>query len=399
MKIIFTVLDGLGDHPIDAFSGKTPLEKADTPNMDSLASEGICGVLDPVFTKALPTSEEGHFALFGYDPNNYRIQRGLFTSIGSGLEMEKGDVALRGNFGTVDEEMNVVDRRAGRIKNPEPLIDALNGIEIDGVKFYLKSAKEHRVGILMKGPGLSGQISDGDAHYEKLIKAIQEIRPLDNTKEAEFTAEVLNKFLEKTHNILKDHPLNKERKEKGLPVANYILTRGASELQNLPTFKERYGLSACCIAGKVLYKQIGEVLGMDLIKVKGANGLSTTNLKGKIEAAISCIKEHDFVFLHIKATDSLAEDGNYLEKKDFIEKVDKNIKPFLDLKDTLIVITADHSTCCDLKRHCDAKIPVLIFGNGKDDVSSFSEKECTNGGLGEIKQTELINKVINLVKQ
>jgi 2,3-bisphosphoglycerate-independent phosphoglycerate mutase len=412
MKILFIVLDGLGEKPIKELGDKTPLERAKTPNLDYLANNGLSGLLEPCYTMALPTSEEGHFSLFGYSPNIFKIKRGIFTASGAGIKLKRGDVALRGNFGTVDNNLNMIDRRAGRIDKTESLVKSLNGMVIDKVKFLLKTAGGHRVGIVMRGNGLSPNISDGDPHYGKMEERAKRIIPLDKSHEAFFTANVLNKFLEKSHQILKNHPLNEKRKKKGKPAANYILVRGAGSLQNIPSFKKRYNLKASCIAGKILYKQIAKVLGMKLINVKGANGLVSTNLKGKVSAVEKALKSNDFIFLHIKATDSLAEDGNFLGKTKFIEKIDKSIKPFLNLKDILIVVTADHSTCCSLKSHCKELIPVLIFspkfskekfktagGAGKDSISGFSEKSCNKGKLGKFKQTDLMKKVLKLAKK
>jgi len=293
----------------------------------------------------------------------------------------------------------MVDRRAGRIKDPALLIKALNGMVIDNIRFLLKSATEHRVGIIMRGKNLSPNISDGDPFYGKLGKRARKIRPLDKSPKAEFTAKTLNKFLEKARLVLKNHSLNKKREKLGLFSANYILTRGASSLPNLPSFKKKYKLRACCIAGKFLYRQIGKILGMDLVKVKGANGLSNTNLRGKIQAAKKALRKYNFVFLHIKAADSLAEDGNFKGKKAFIEKIDKNLEPLLGLKNTLIVVTADHSTCCLVKRHCSEPIPVLISGSKQNLVKEFSEKACKKGKLGTIKQIDLMKNVLALARR
>ena len=397
MKILLIIIDGLGDEPIPALGGKTPLEAAFSPNLDFLAENGICGqVLPFLYQTALPTSEDTHFAIFGYNIAKYYFRRGLLTVSGADMKIKKNDVALRGNFATVDEKLNIIDRRAGRIKNPEVLIKALAGIKIENVKFLLKSANEHRLGIIMRGKNLSPRISDGDPHYSKLGKKACRIRPLDRTPETVFTAKVLNEFLKKAHEILKKHPKNKKREKKGLPPANYILVRGASSVKKLPPFKKKYGLEACCIAGKFLYQQIGKILGMDLIKVRGANGLVTTNLRGKFAATKKALKKYDFVFLHIKATDSLAEDGNFLAKKEFIEKIDKNIKTLMALKNVLIVITCDHSTCSLLKRHCKRPCPILVYGIGKDGTREFSERACKKGKLGQIKQIKLMERILGI---
>jgi 2,3-bisphosphoglycerate-independent phosphoglycerate mutase len=399
-KIIFIVMDGLGDSPVPELENKTPLEAARTPNMDSLLKSGQCGLLSPVhYNTLLPTSEEGHFSLFGYSADKYPVRRGFFTVLGAGIKMRKGDVALRGNFATVDDKMEVVDRRAGRIDDTFGLIKAVDGIKIDGVKFIVKYADGHRVGIVMRGKNLSSAISEGDPHYGKLETGLRRIEPLDETEEAKFTAHVLNKFLERSHQILKEHPFNKKRKEQGLLPGNYFLLRGVSSFIELPSFRKRYGLKACCIAGKNLYKQIGKSLGMKIIDVKGADGSVSTNLAGKFLFAKNALKKYDFVFVHIKATDTLAEDGRYKEKKEFIERIDENIKTMLGLKDVLIVITADHSTCCNLKRHCDELIPILISGTDSESISKFSEKDCKRGKLGILKQTDLMAKVLELYKK
>jgi len=395
-KILLIIIDGLGDEPIPQLENKTPLEAAKTPNLDFLAKNGICGQVLPFLFPhdKEPTSEGTHVALFGFI--DYFLGRGVYEVAGIGMKLRKGDVAFRTNFGTVDQNLEVIDRRAGRISETEPLVKALRGIEINGVKFLIKKSYGHRAGLILRGRNLSAKVSDGDPH--QIGVKVKKIIPLDNSQAAKFTSCVLNKFLEKTHQLLKNHPLNKERIKKGLRPANYLLLRGAGELKNIPTFKGRFGLKACCIAGGALYKGVAKILGMDEIFVKGATGFTNTNLKGKILTAKKNLEKYDFIFCHIKATDSLAEDGKFLEKKEFIEKIDRNLKPISNLKNTLIVVTADHSTCSLLKRHCQRPVPILIYGNGKDGVKKFSEKNCLKGKLGKIKQIDLMKKILELAK-
>lgn len=393
-NIIFIVLDGLGDAPVKELLNKTPLESSKTENFDYLAQNGALGILKPVFTTAIPTSEEGHFVLFGYNPKKYRIQRGLYSAKAVGHNLKKGEVALRGNFATVDDNLNIIDRRAGRIENTDILIKELNGIVIDGIKILVKKEAGHRVCVILQGQGLDSFVSDGDPHYSCLGKKAQRIIPLH--KRAELTANVLNKFLIVAKEILKNHDINKGR---SFPV-NYILLREAASASKIPSFKKRYGLTACCIAGKFLYKEIGRTLGMKVIDVSGANGLGNTNLEGKVSAVLSNIKKYNFIYLHIKYTDTLAEDGNYIGKRDFIEKIDKAIKPLLSLKNVLISVSADHSTCCNLKRHCKEPIPLLIYGSNINDKSiKFSEKQCRSGGLGIVSQIDLMKKILTLAKK
>lgn len=416
MKILLIIIDGLGDRPIPQLGNKTPLEAAKAPNLDWLAQNGICGLVLPYLqNKKPPTSEDTHLALFGYNPKIFNPGRGVLETLGIGMKIEPGDVCLRGNFATVDPKgprpqvgggaseasnLKIIDRRAGRIEKTEDLIKAISLIEIEGIKFLIGKAVSHRIGIIMRGRELSSKISNSDPKLTE-VRPLP-IRALDKSKEAKFTARILNKFLEKTHLILKNHPLNKKRK---LP-ANYILVRGAGELKKIKSFKEKYKLKAAFVAGGTLYKGIGKFLGMEEIKVKGATALPTTNLKGKFLVAkkvlerpqvslkFGRVKKYDFVFLHIKAADNLGEDGNFIGKRDFIEKIDQNLKPILDLKNTLIVITGDHSTCSLLKRHCSEPIPVLIYGSGRDLVKEFSEKACQKGKLGKIKQLNLMRKIL-----
>jgi len=396
-KILLIIIDGLGDKPISRLDNKTPLEAAKTPNLDWLAKNGICGQMQPFqFSwQRFPESDTAHLAIFGYNPKKYYLGRGVYEAAGVGLnlrELKKRDVVLRVNFATVDNNLRVIDRRAGRISKIQPLVKYLNGATINGVKFLLKKSLSYRAVLILRGKNLSKEITDGDPHY--IGRKVLRIKP--KIKKAEFTAKVLNEFLERANLILENHPFNKKRKKRGLLPANYLLIRGAGQFKKTPSFRKRYKLSAACVAGGPLYKGVAKILGMDLIKVRGATGLLNTHLKGKFLAVKKALKKYGFVFCHIKAADSLAEDGNFRGKKMFIEKIDKNLKPLLGLKNTLIVITADHSTCCNLKRHCLEPIPILIYGikTRPNKIIKFSEKTCKKGKLGRIKQLNLMPQIL-----
>lgn len=395
-KIILIIIDGLGDGPIPELGNKTPLEAARKPNLNFLAENGSCGLVLPFkFSgQKTPESDTSHLALFGYDPEKYYMGRGVYEAAGVGIKMKRGDIAFRGNFGNVNDDLEITDRRAGRIEKTQPLVDSLNGIIIKGVKFILKKSYGHRAVLILRSEKekLSSRISDGDPH-ETNAKA-EEIIPMDDSSEAEFTAEVLNDFLSKAHKILDSEPLNIKRQKAGLPPGNYLLIRGAGEFKGTADFGKKYGMKAGFIAGGALYKGIGMILGMREIPVKGATGFANTDLKGKISAAKRALKKFDFVFLHIKAADSLAEDGNFRGKKEFIERIDENIKPLIGLKDTLIIVTGDHSTCSEMKKHCSEPVPILIFGAVKAAAGEFSEKACAEGGLGRIEQVDLMSKIL-----
>jgi len=382
MKILLIIIDGLSDRPIPQLGNKTPLEVAKTPKLDFLAKRGICGLIEPYLMNERPKSDICHLALFGYDPKIYYLGRGPYEAAGIGIKLREGDVALRVNFATVDENLKVIDRRAGRIEKTQPLIKALSRVKIKGANLLLKKSYGHRAVLVLRGKNISPTIPDNDPQ-----KVGERVRK---------TAKILDEFLDKAHQILENHPLNKKRIKNGLLPANYLLVRGAGQFRETPSFNKRYGFSSCCIAGGGLYKGIAKILGMDLIKVEGATGFANTNLKGKILSAKDALKKYDFIFLHIKAADSLAEDGNFRGKRDFIEKIDKNLKPLLSLKNVLIIVTADHSTCSLLKRHCREPIPILIYGNGQDLVKEFSEKACKKGRLGKIKQLDLTPRILKL---
>ncbi len=390
-KIIFIVIDGLSDKPIARLNNKTPLEKAKTDNLDLLAQEGICGLAYPFILSGQkkPESDTCHLALFGYSPDIFYLNRGPYEAVGAGLKLEPGDVALRANFATISN-LKVIDRRAGRIEKTAALIKSLSKIKIKGVKIILKKSYGHRLVIVLRGKNIDWQINGNDPKQNR--QTVRKISAIN--KKARLTARALNHFLEQANLILENHPLNKQRIKKGLLPANYLLVRGAGQYKKSLSFQEKYGLRSCCIAGGALYKGIAKVLGMKIIKMKGATGLPNTDLKAKINSVKKCLNKYDFIFLHIKATDSLAEDGNFHGKKEFIEKIDQALKGITHFKNVIIAITGDHSTCSELKKHCQELIPFLIFGKAKDRVKQFSEKACQKGDLGKINQLDIISYVI-----
>ena len=397
-KVVVLIYDGLGDRPISEFGGKTPLEYADTPNFDKLAQNSICGMMHTLGRGLRPGSDTAHLAIFGYDISKYYPGRGPIEIAGLGIDLEDGDVALRGNMATVDENMIIKDRRAGRIADTSPFTELLDGMEIDGIKFIVKAGTGHRAGVVLRGKGLSSAIIDADPHREG--KSIIKVVPTDGTPEAKFTAEVLNKFLSKAHEILKNHKLNKDRIAQGKLAANHLLVRGAGQYKAMPKFKEKYGLSACCIAGGGLYKGVGAFLGMEIIDIAGATAMPDTDIKAKFSAALEKLKTYDFVFVHVKATDTLAHDGNFEGKKEFIEKADDAMKLWFDLpKNTLLIVTGDHSTACEFKDHVAEPIPIMFYGASVrvDDVMEFNERACAKGGLGFMTGMDIMPEVMNLL--
>jgi len=397
-KAMLIVMDGLGDRPIKELGNLTPLEAARTPNLDALAARGITGIMNAIGVGQRPGSDTSHLAILGYDIDKYYTGRGTIEVAGLGMDLREGDVALRGNLGTVDDNLVVTDRRAGRITDTGPFVRDLDGLTYEGVTLKVRPGTGHRAGIILRGPGLSSRISDNDPH-EVGVK-VHEVHPLDGSPEAAFTAKVLNHLLTEAHRLLRDHPLNKERLAQGKPAANYLLGRGAGYYKEIEKFQQRYGLRACTIAGGGLYKGIGAFTGMDLIEVPGATGLPNTDVAAKFRAALEALAgPYDFAFVHVKAADTFGEDGDFQGKKAFIEKVDAAAAVLLDAPH-LLVATADHTTPCVLKRHSGDPVPLMMIGDGlvrPDLVTQFGERPCARGDLGRLTGLQVMPEIINLL--
>lgn len=384
-KAILLIIDGLGDLP----TPKTPLQAAKTPNLDKLAKNGITGMMCPVKRYVVPGSDTGHLNILGYEPSLFYQGRGPLEALGLGIELQEGDIAFRANFATVEGD-NVVDRRAGRIdtKTAAALSKKLS-MRIGDVEIIFKNSVEHRGVVVLRGPGLSSQISDTDPHAKGPLHPCY---PFDESPEAKKTADIVNKFTEVAHGWLSSAPENKKRKK----PANMVLLRGPGTYTKVPSFYGRYGFNAICVAGGAVYKGVATYMGMDIALVPGATGDKNTDLKAKANATAKALETHDFVFMHIKACDSASHDGDFEGKKKMIEKIDKII-PILEKTGASIVITADHSTPVTLKAHTGHEVPILVYrGERKDDVKKFDEISCAKGDLGHIKGKDVIHLILNI---
>ena len=388
MKKLLVILDGLGDNQISALGEKTPLETAHIPNLDYMAEKGITGLMQPFqfFFEKHPTSEGAHVGMFGY--KDYFLGRGPYEAAGINMPLYEGDVAFRVNFATINEQGIVVDRRAGRIKKTEELIEALKGTEIEGIKFDLRRSDGHRAVLVLRGANLSPNVTSNDSGEEGELRLVIESK----SPEGIFTARILNEYLNKVYEILNNLESNKQRE---FP-ANYLLLRGAGQFKTIFPFEEKYGLKSVCIAGGGLYKGIARMIGMDVIEKPYFTADTDTDIWSKFQEVKEALSKYDFIFLHIKGTDVCSHDGRYEDKKRFIEEIDKHFKSLLDIKNLLIVVTADHSTPSELKQHSKDPVPILIYGNGKDEVNQFSEKEVKKGGLGLFPAEELLDKILKL---
>jgi len=393
-KIVLIVMDGLGDRPNKVLYGKTALQAAYRPNLNYLASMGINGIMHPIKPGIRSGSDTSHLSLLGYDPEKVYTGRGPFEALGIGLEVMPGDVAFRANFATVDSNDVVIDRRADRISQGTDLLAASLNMEIEGYSFKVKEGVEHRAALVIHGPGLSSAVTDSDPH--EVGKKVNTVRGTDESGTR--TAELVNRFLESAKKILASHPVNEKRVKDGLKPANQLLLRGAGKAPDLEPFGKKYSMKGACIAGIPMITGLCNMIGMEIIRVKGATGRTDTNYEGKISALIQALKTNDFVILNFKGTDVAGHDGDPLLKKSVIERVDRAISPLKDLlEDTVFAITGDHSTPCSMKDHSGDHVPILFAtsGNLRDRVRHFDEISCMDGAL-EINSINVMDYLLQL---
>lgn len=405
MKAILLIGDGMADRPLKELNGKTPLEAARKPSLNKIARTGICGIIDPIAPGIPPGSDTATLSLLGYDALKVYTGRGALEALGCGVELLPGDVALRCNFATVDENMVVLDRRAGRIENEDAakLTESLQKIKLKkslGAKFFLKSTVQHRAVLLIRGSKLSADVSNSDPL--KVGKKVSEVKPLSDSLAAKHTAEILNELMLKFHEVLNEHPINKERVKRGLLPANVLLFRGAGSIPTMKSLSEIYGVNAVCVAAMPLIRGTCKAAGMKLVDVKGATGTPQTDFMAKAKATIQALGDSDFVLLHVKATDAASHDGIVKQKIELIEKIDEMLDYILgkiDLDNTYLAVTADHTTSSITKSHEGDPVPVAISGPyvRSDDVEEFSERACAKGGLHRIRGMDLMPILMNLI--
>jgi len=397
-KILIVVMDGLGDRGCKELDGLTPLQATETPNLDWFTKNGIAGTCDTVDIGIRPGSDTSHLSLLGYDPLEVYTGRGPFEAAGIGLIGRHGDVAFRCNFSTCDKDMNIIDRRAGRIDKPDTteLIKSLAGIKIDGVEAILKESTEHRAALILRGSGLSPEVTDVDSHDNGPLNRSKGMVP-----EAEFTANVLNKFVKESYERLKDHPVNVRRAAEGLLPANIIVPRGAGSFPDIKPFPEKYGVKAACVAGVGMIKGICGVCGLDVIDLPpDCTGGCSSNFVSKAKIAMETLKEYDFVLMNVKAPDVCGHDCDPLLKCSVVKRLDEMAGYFKDnfREDLVIVFTADHSTPCSLGDHSGDPVPITVYtpGNIRDDADTFSESGCSHGRIGRIRGKYIVPMCMDL---
>lgn len=376
-KLALVVLDGLGDIAPPGTDSNTPLEAAHTPNLDELSKSSAQGRIIPVAPGITPGSGPGHLGLFGYDPLEFQVGRGVIEALGLGLELKAGDVAARANFCTLDGKGIVTDRRAGRIETKvcEELCALLskNIKKIGDTQVMIKAGKGHRFVVVFRGKGLEGPLTDADPHREGA--PIPKTQPVNKkSAKAKKMAQLVQQFYKQAL------PLLAKKKP-----ANGFLMRGISHQPEIPSFEERYRLKAACIAVYPMYKGLAQLVGMT--KLEG-----TQNIGEQFEKYLAARNDYDFFFIHYKYTDMHGEDGNFEAKKQAVEEFDAALPILLQNRPDVLAITADHSTPCPMKGHSWHPPPVLLYSqfSGSDKLDRFTETGSNLGSLGVFKSKYLI---------
>ncbi len=365
-KLVLLVADGLGGLPHPEFEGKTELEYAHTPNLDRLAARSALGLHLPLSPGLSPGSGPAHLSLFGYDPFEHRLGRGVLEALGLDAPLEPGDVALRGNFVRLDADGKVADRRAGRISDEEarPLLLRLKNelSTVDDVELIWIPGKEHRFALILRGPDVSEDITDTDPQQEGVPP--QEARP--TSPRGEKTARVLQTVMDRAREILAGEK------------ANGVVFRGAATLPSIPSFEERWGLKAMGLAYYPMYRGLAKLVGMTVPHIE--------NFDEALEKLQHAWESFDFFFIHFKEPDKKGEDGDFAGKVKAIETLDAHLPRILELHPTVLVVTGDHATPALYHAHSWHPVPVLLHGpfSGQDGVEAFHEKVCRQGSLGMV---------------
>ena len=379
-RIVVTVVDGLGGLPLPD-TGKTELETAKTPNLDSLAARSICGLTDPVRPGITPGSGPAHLSLFGYDPLEYLVGRGALSAVGVGFHLQPGDVAARVNFATVDEQGRVTDRRAGRISTETncQLVEMLRQIRLPGVEIFVETESGHRAVVVFRGAGLSDQLTDSDPQVTGVPpKPVTALAP-----EAEPTAKLANQFLAQAAQVLKDrHP------------ANTILMRGFAKPPRLPSLPELYKLTPAAIAVYPMYRGLAKLVGMEVLDTGSTTADEIRTLKQNYD-------RYDYFFLHIKAADTAGEDGDFARKAAVMEEVDSHLPAIEALNPDVLVVTGDHRTPAVLRSHSWHPVPFLLHSRWlvPDGLPAFSERELARGSLGRFPAVEAMGLIMGYAQK
>jgi 2,3-bisphosphoglycerate-independent phosphoglycerate mutase len=425
LKLIYVAIDGMGDLPIAELGNKTPLEAAETPNMDFLAKNGKTGLMYTVRKGVAPESDVAVISLLGYDPFEYSTGRGIIEAVGAGLNVVDGDLALRCNFATLGQGRKIIDRRVARSLTTEEateLSEAVNEkikLESCPATFEFRNTLGYRAVLVFKSKGkcLSGKITNSDPAYSyvngigvatpNVEMVLKKSEPLDDTEEARNSAALVNEFIEKAHELWENHAVNKKRTAEGKLKANVLLTRDAGhELPKFFNINERYNVNFAALADMHAERGIAQLAGMQASLLPPSSGDLERDCEIRVKKLLDVLPSHDCFYIHLKGPDEPGHDGDCHRKTEIIAAIDKHffgrLLKEISLKEHIICITADHATPCALKMHSDTPVPVLISGGKITDekIAKFSERECENGSLGVLDRgCELMPKLMDLLKK
>ncbi|MEM0030440.1 MAG: alkaline phosphatase family protein [Candidatus Nitrosocaldus sp.] len=419
-KIIYVLLDGVGDLPHPSLNHLTPLESAYTPNLDALARKGRMGMVYTVGKDIAPESDIAVFSMLGYTFRDKDYPgRGMVEAIGAGIDVRDGDLAMRGNFATVDDEGRIVDRRVGRNladDEAKELVKAIkDGVRLDGAEYELVHTRGHRVVLRIRSKSsLSAEISNTDPAYERIkgmgvakeehatTMSIDRCKALSKSKGALLSARLVNEFTEQVISILEDHPVNRRRRGMGMLEANCILLRDAGNmLPRVEPIASKYNARFACIVDMPVEHGIARVTGMSML-----DGGSMRDYEIKARRAIEALSNYDVIYVHLKGPDEFGHDGNARGKEESIEEIDERFFGELlrlgnsSTRDRLfIVVSGDHSTPCTKKAHSADPVPLLVSNQViKDDgLGRFTEREAGKGSIGYIMGYEVLSKVFNII--
>ena len=420
VHMIYVLLDGVGDLPHPDLDGKTPLEAADTPILDKIASNGSIGEVISVGKGIAPESDIAVFNMLGYKfKHEGYAGRGVIESVGVGIDFKDGDLALRGNFSTLDDEAIIIDRRAGRHIEKEDADGVAKEIE-EKIKFsnpdtsvVVSPTIGHRVIVRIRTDSkkLSSKITNTDPAYSNIggmgvAKAvgdylkIEKCLPLEDNEDSKFTANLVNEFSEQAIKILKESEINKKRKEQGKKQLSCILLRDAgNKVPNVVPINEKHEMQFSCIVDMPVELGIADILKM---KTFEAGGL--TDYEEKARVAAKAMETQNSIYVHLKGPDEFGHDGDAIGKMKNIEEIDqrffKTLVENIDSSKVAIIISADHSTPCINKGHSDDPVPVVVSGDfvKNDGTTRMTEEQAKKGSIGLIQGAEVVPKSIELIK-
>jgi 2,3-bisphosphoglycerate-independent phosphoglycerate mutase len=371
-KILLLVIDGLGGLPNE--SGRSELEQARIQRLDRLAQESLCGMTLPVAVGVTPGSGPGHLALFGYDPEQYTVGRGVLEALGIDFDLQDTDVAARGNFCTIDAQGHITDRRAGRIetKYSAAICERLSSIKLPGVEVFVEPVKDHRFLFVLRGGGLSDRVTETDPQRVGASPLLS--RAL--APEAESTANLINEWISQAQTILRD-----------AEPANMLTLRGIAKHPPMPSLPEICKFRAAAIAAYPMYRGLAKLVGMDVLK-------TGTTFADELETLKQHWDSYDFMFIHFKPADAAGEDGDFQAKIAALEEIDQFIDDLNQLQADVFMVAGDHSTPAIVAGHSWHAVPFLLHAknfNPDDTTQGFNEKACRQGSLGTFPAKEALS--------